>query len=53
MVLSVLGKVHIWLGLWDLHTECAEDDEGEGVADDPFTNGTDNHEDAAKEEVRC
>lgn len=35
----------------DRLTESAEDDEGKGVADDPFTDGAENHEDAAKEEV--
>ena len=30
--------------------EGAENDEGEGVADDPFTNGTENHEDRTEEE---
>ena len=32
-------------------TEGTEDDEGESVADDPLSNGSDDHEDAAEEEV--
>ena len=35
-------------------TECAKDDKGEGVSDDPFTDGAEDHEDAAKgEEDAC
>ena len=32
-------------------TEGTEDHEGESVADDPLSNGSDDHEDAAEEEV--
>lgn len=32
-------------------TKGAEDDEGEGVADDPFTDAAENHEEATEEEV--